>query len=126
MTNGPHFYCSLYHPMSRCEHYKADRCQVNSKSSLSCRFVLIDIAPGMFVSRIICTFVKWFLLRIRLLFTIALENMNNIFYCSVKSMYVDCLGSLSLIATNYCSSTFIGVTRHRQRFFLLPTTPSHR
>ena len=36
--------------------------------------------------------------------------MNNIFYCSAKSTYVAFL-TLTLITTNYCSSTFISVTQ---------------
>ena len=47
-----------------------------------------------------------------MVFSAPIENMNNIFYCLVKSTYVDFL-ALTLITTNYCSSTFISVTKYK-------------
>ena len=66
------------------------------------------------------------LFDINMLYNPAIENMNNIFYCSVKSTYVAFLTlTLTLITTNYCSGTFFSVTWHRQRFLFhsRPHTP---
>ena len=41
-------------------------------------------------------------------YSTAIENMNNIFYCSVKPTYVAFL-ALTLITTNYCSGTFLAL-----------------
>ena len=43
-----------------------------------------------------------------MLYSIAIENTNYIFYCSVKPTYVDFL-ALTLITTNYCSGTFLAL-----------------
>ena len=43
-----------------------------------------------------------------MLYSTAIENTNNIFYCSVKTTYVAFL-TLTLIITNYCSGTFLAL-----------------
>ena len=51
-----------------------------------------------------------------MIFSAAIENMNNIFSCSVKSTYVAFL-TLTLVTTNHCNSPFISVRWYSQRFF---------
>ena len=49
-----------------------------------------------------------FYFDINMLYSTAIENTNNIFYCSVKPTYVAFL-TLTLIITNYCSGTFLAL-----------------
>ena len=51
-----------------------------------------------------------------MIFSAAIENMNNIFSCSVKSTYVAFL-TLTLVTTNHCNNPFISVRWYSQRFF---------
>ena len=66
--------------------------------------------------RVARMFSKYFLFDMNMLYSTAIENTNNIFYCSVKPTYVAFL-ALTLITTNYWRGTFFSVTWHLQQFF---------
>ena len=61
-----------------------------------------------------------FLFDIDMLHSTAIENTNNIFYCSVKPTYVAFL-ALTLITTNYCSGTFLALHNREKEGLVVDT-----